>query len=262
MDAYTKADSISIYLSMPQGEVMTRNIVKDALDRGKQVYVPYLEDEPLVFKNGRTGEGRRKWLEMVSLHSKEDYRRCEMNKDKWNIPSVPPGSIGHRMRMLDWKNRILDRENSETQNDDDPIRTLLQSRKEKAQQQPWLDTIIMPGMAFDRSCRRLGHGKGYYDTFLQRYRDTKLAELNGMRRMPNLSASPPISTIAFLCSNVLVVGLALTEQVLLEGQEIPTVHHDWPLDVVITGDGSVIQREQGYGEAVGKDAFGNSVEDG
>ncbi|KAL9640656.1 MAG: hypothetical protein Q9164_000138 [Protoblastenia rupestris] len=229
---------------MPKGEVMTRNIVKDALGRGKQVYVPYLEDKPLVFKDGRTGGGRRKWLEMVSLHSKEDYRRCEMNKDKWNIPSVPPGSIGRRVKMLDWKNRILDGENSKTQHDDDPMLTLLQSRKEKAQQQPWLDTIIMPGMAFDRSCRRLGHGKGYYDTFLQRYRDTKLAGLDGMRRMPNL------------------IGLALTEQVLLEGQEIPIFHHDWPLDTVIMGDGSVIQREQGYGEAVGKDADGNFVEDG
>ena len=30
-----------------------------------------------------------------------------------------------------------------------------------------INMIIVPGLAFDKSCNRLGYGKGYYDDFLR-----------------------------------------------------------------------------------------------
>ncbi|TFK72476.1 5-formyltetrahydrofolate cyclo-ligase [Pluteus cervinus] len=71
-----------------------------------------------------------------------------------------------------------------------------------------LDLVFLPGVAFDRSMSRLGHGKGYYDRFLTTYN-------SGSRPRP------------------LLVALALSEQ-LLDGGEIPTDSHDWKVDYIIT----------------------------
>ncbi|NCA92201.1 5-formyltetrahydrofolate cyclo-ligase [bacterium] len=61
------------------------------------------------------------------------------------------------------------------------------------------DVIIVPMVAFDRACNRLGHGKGYYDRFLANERGFK-------------------------------IGIAFSLQ---EG-EITTLSHDIPMDMVIT----------------------------
>jgi len=74
-----------------------------------------------------------------------------------------------------------------------------------------VDVILVPGVAFDRSLSRLGHGKGYYDRFLSSY-------------------------VASMGSPPLLVALALREQVLDAGK-IPTGENDWKMDMIVTADG-------------------------
>ncbi|GLB42341.1 putative nagb rpia CoA transferase-like protein [Lyophyllum shimeji] len=73
-----------------------------------------------------------------------------------------------------------------------------------------LDLILLPGVAFDRSLSRLGHGKGYYDRFIHSYSAT------GKPRP-------------------LLVALALREQV-LDDSAILMEDHDWKMDLVVTPD--------------------------
>ncbi|KZT23640.1 5-formyltetrahydrofolate cyclo-ligase [Neolentinus lepideus HHB14362 ss-1] len=77
-----------------------------------------------------------------------------------------------------------------------------------------LDMILVPGVAFDRSLSRLGHGKGYYDRFISTY-----TSLPGRERP-------------------LLVALALREQVLDVGQ-VPITDHDWKMDMIVSPDGII-----------------------
>ncbi|KAG8440840.1 hypothetical protein GDO86_006541 [Hymenochirus boettgeri] len=43
--------------------------------------------------------------------------------------------------------------------------------REEALSSGGLDLVLVPGLGFDKEGHRLGRGKGYYDTFLQRYRN-------------------------------------------------------------------------------------------
>jgi 5-formyltetrahydrofolate cyclo-ligase len=65
-----------------------------------------------------------------------------------------------------------------------------------------IDAILVPGVAFDVTGNRLGHGGGYYDRLLPRLR-----------------------------GDALRIGLAFDEQVF---EEIPVEEHDAPLDAVVT----------------------------
>lgn len=75
-----------------------------------------------------------------------------------------------------------------------------------------LDTVVMPGVAFDRRGNRIGYGKGYFDRLLKRLRPD--------------------------CRKI---GLAFDCQVL---PEIPTEAHDLPVDYLITETQSIRCVEQ------------------
>ncbi|MCJ1260301.1 hypothetical protein MMC22_000161 [Lobaria immixta] len=184
---------------MPTGEISTKAIVLDALQAGKKVFIPYTYVAPSL-----AAQGPKSVMNMVSLQSKEDYE--SLRPDAWGIPTPSRASVSERESCLD----------------DDEVRSGESAGAIISNES--LDMVIMPGMAFDKGLARLGHGKGYYDFFLQR-----------LHQQVNVAHGAAENQMPFL------VGLALKEQLLMT-EKVPTDASDWPLDALIVGDGSVIRK--------------------
>ena len=76
-----------------------------------------------------------------------------------------------------------------------------------------IDLLIVPGLAFDTKGGRLGQGKGYYDRFISRIRD------NGTKKP-------------------LLVAVGMEPQFLVD-DFIPTMDHDFIMDVVVTPQSTI-----------------------
>lgn len=139
---YKQANRLSIFLSMPKGEIFTRAIVLDALREGKRVFVPYIN----ATTSSPTHESKPV-MTMVSIESKEDYE--SLCPDAWGIPTPGEATIDER-EVIGGNHEIYW----------DVAKTERSCEKS-------LDLVVMPGLAFDKRLARLGHGKGYYDVFLQ-----------------------------------------------------------------------------------------------
>lgn len=72
-----------------------------------------------------------------------------------------------------------------------------------------IDLFLIPGVAFTKSGGRMGHGMGYYDTYLRRHQNT----------YPN--------------NNTALIALAFREQIVAE-DELPLEENDVRLHQVIT----------------------------
>ncbi|KAF2489344.1 5-formyltetrahydrofolate cyclo-ligase-like protein [Lophium mytilinum] len=197
MPEYKAAKRISIYLSMPSGEISTSGIVHDALKEGKRVFIPY------TYKMGNPREGQPKSImDMLELTSMNDF--ASLKPDGWGIPSLDKDSISDRENSFGGKGLT-----------DGTLEGLNEADS-------GLDFIVMPGMAFDSSFGRLGHGKGFYDFFLERCQT----------HSTETSARKPF-----------LVGLALAEQLLTAKEFVPMDTTDWRLDALVLGTGQLLRRD-------------------
>lgn len=170
---YHNAKSLSIFLSMEGRELSTHDLVRDAFSRGKQVFVPYLH------KANHNGKAQS-LMDMLALSSLEDYQALE--KDKWGIPSIAPESVESRPNAFGGYGLARMDEGGEAQ--------------EGLPKRATLDLIVVPAVALDQDFNRLGHGKGYYDTFFSRCHD--LVQKGIMHQMPSLG---PFIVLLVLSSN-------------------------------------------------------------
>lgn len=153
MPEYKAARRISVYLSMPTGEISTTSIVRDALAQGKRVFIPH------TYNLQAPIEGQpRCIMDMLELHSMHDFD--SLLPDKWNIPTLSADSIPSRVNSFGGKGVTHGTITNPSQG---------------------LDLIVMPGMAFDTGFGRLGHGKGFYDYFLGRCHDASPVPFRGKK---------------------------------------------------------------------------------
>ncbi|OAD79429.1 hypothetical protein PHYBLDRAFT_105884 [Phycomyces blakesleeanus NRRL 1555(-)] len=146
-----------------------------------------IDTYPIIHSILRAGEKElyvprcsRDSMEMVKIKNMEEFLSLPINK--WNIP--------------------------------EPLHTTI---LENALDTNGLDLIIVPGLAFDNSRNRIGHGKGYYDRYIEKCNEWAERTKN---------ASPT------------TVALALNEQIIETGR-IPLEHTDKKVDCIITPQGII-----------------------
>ena len=121
---------------MPGREASTREIVLDALQHGKAVFVPYIHSN---------GDSASKSMDMLQIADEADLK--SLRPDSWGIPSLSEDSIGCRRNALGGQGI-----------EEEAGYDLSHGLK--------LDLILMPAVGFDHAHNRLGHGKGFYDRYL------------------------------------------------------------------------------------------------
>ena len=173
------------YLSMRK-EVQTDQITQLLFAQGCRVCVP------------RVLEGREMGMLLVNSWAEVEA----FPKNQWGIPEPPIPSAGGES-------------GSASASDGSAAPKFVNLEQIKA--------VIVPGLAFDSSCARMGRGKGYYDTFFERMRSARLAA----------GASPALP---------LLVGLSFNEQ-LIDG--VPTEAHDVVLNAIVTPSGVICSGSDG-----------------
>mmetsp|Transcript_20071 Transcript_20071/g.37792 ORF Transcript_20071/g.37792 Transcript_20071/m.37792 type:complete len:386 (-) Transcript_20071:724-1881(-) len=209
---YQNAKSVGFFLSMPSGEIQTRNAIRRiAMKDGKELFVPRVGldfekcDMDLIrcdtrMSTGDDGDAASSAGDNGSEDGEDDELFYDSwPRNKWGIPEAPASTSG-----------------------------------EDVAQPGDIDLLLVPGLAFDTHGHRLGQGKGYYDRFIARMRngnDDGLAGSGDKKKKPFL------------------IGVCLEEQFLEEvphgidfgggggggdGGIIPVSDHDYIMDMVLT----------------------------
>ncbi|ORY80253.1 hypothetical protein BCR35DRAFT_291354 [Leucosporidium creatinivorum] len=185
---YKRARNISCYLSTPTGEVNTDGIILDALNSGKSLFVPFCPiDEPTVMR-------------MLRLRSVAHFEGLKLNR--WGIRELDPEEV-----------ELL--EDGEARSSRATPRTLLTLLTVEHESAGGLDLILVPGLAFDKQKRRLGHGRGYYDRYIEATQDY---------------------ATRFNKPSPFTAALALRAQIVGEDEVLPTNELDKLPDVLVTPD--------------------------
>ncbi|XP_067930807.1 5-formyltetrahydrofolate cyclo-ligase-like [Watersipora subatra] len=96
--------------------------------------------------------------------------------------------------------------------------------RENALESGGLDLVLMPGLAFTQSGKRLGMGKGYYDTYLLRHK--KLLDCYPITILPMSD-----KTLYSVLPDMGRIALSFAEQI---QEQVPTSEHDVRLDYVFS----------------------------
>lgn len=153
MPEYQRANRMGIYLPIAGREISTWEIINDAFNHGKTVFAPYL------YQAMESNQKKPKMImDMLQIKSKEEVDALVL--DRWGIPTMSEDSAPQRFNCLGGTG-------TSQQDFGNRGNTI------------GLDIIIVPGVAFDLCFGRLGHGKGFYDCFLDRYRRS-----TSMRSLP------------------------------------------------------------------------------
>lgn len=174
---FKDARGVSCFISMPSGEVQTAKIVHMILS----------EESSSSSSSDSTNDrnSKRLFIPKVTGKSSDDMVMWELNslvelescpKNKWGIPELIKSDFDATIAGV-------------------------------------IDLVLVPGVVFDLTGQRIGHGKGYYDSFLKR-----LNAAHALRGLPR----PP------------TVGLCFDEQVLPADQNVPVEDHDVQLDFIVT----------------------------
>lgn len=174
LDVFKSANSIGIYMHM-DNEMETNHLINLAFNNNKTIYLPRIE-KLNTFDDYQRFPSQRQCLHFLNVKSM-------MEVDE--LPARGKYSIREPDYLQERGNDLLFTDNK-------------------------LDLMFLPAVAYTKQGSRLGHGLGFYDDFIKRYRKQY--------------GETPI-----------LVGIGLPEQ-LVEDGEIEMEEHDEPLDYVILGN--------------------------